>query len=100
MLLILLLVLGVLLVVASLNLDIIPGLTNTAAVVDVAIVGAPRYVAVAAIAEVETLLSEVEALIMGAGQVQAIDTAQVQAIVGARVGRGQTNLVSGKPYIN
>lgn len=98
MLLILLLVLGVLLV-ASLNLDIIAGLTNTAAVVDVAVVGAPRDVAVAAVAEVETLLSEVEALIVGAGQVQAIDAAQVQPIVGAGVGRGQTNLVSGKPYI-
>ena len=76
-LLILLLVLRVLLVVAILNLDIIPWLTNTAAVIDVAVVGAPRYIAVAAIAEVETLLCEVEALIVGAGQIQAIDTAQV-----------------------
>ena len=67
----------VLLVVAILNLDIIPWLTNTAAVIDVAVVGAPRYIAVAAIAEVETLLGEVEALIVGAGQVEAIDTAQV-----------------------
>ena len=99
MLLILLLVLRVLLVVAGLNLDIIPWLTNAAAVVDVAVVGAPRYVAVAAIAEVETLLGEVEALIVGAGQVQAIDAAQVEAVMRARVGRGQTNLVSGKPYI-
>ena len=90
------LVLRVLFAIA-LNIDIISMLTDTAAVV--CVVRAPGYVAVAAVAEVETLLGEVEALIVGAGQVQAIDTAQVQPIVGTRVGRGQTNLFSGKPYI-
>ena len=94
LLLILLLVLRVLFAIA-LNVNIISMLANTAVVVGV--VGAPRYVTVAAVAEVETLLGEVEALVVGAGQVQAIDTAQVQPIVGTRVGRGQTNLVSGKP---
>ena len=92
------LVLRVLFAIA-LNIDIISMLTDTAAVDVVAVSGAPGYVAVAAVAEVETLLGEVEALIVGAGQVQAIDTAQVQPIVGTRVGRGQTNLFSGKPYI-
>ena len=81
--------------VTALNMDIISMLTDTAVVVGV--VGAPGYVTVAAVAEVETLLGEVEALVVGAGQVQAIDTAQVQPIVGTRVRRGQTNLVSGKP---
>ena len=81
--------------VTALNMDIISMLTDTAVVVGV--VGAPGYVTVAAVAEVETLLGEVEALVVGAGQVQAIDTAQVQPIVGTRVGRGETNLVSGKP---
>ena len=66
------LVLRVLFAIA-LNIDIISMLTDTAAVVGV--VGASGYVAVAAVAEVETLLGEVEALIVGAGQVQAIDTA-------------------------
>ena len=72
--------------VTALNMDIISMLTDTAVVVGV--VGAPGYVTVAAVAEVETLLGEVEALVVGAGQVQAIDTAQVQPIVGTRVGRG------------
>ena len=92
------LVLRVLFAIA-LNMDNISMLTDTAAVDVVAVSGAPGYVAVAAVAEVETLLGEVEALIVGAGQVQAIDTAQVQPIVRTRVGRGQTNLFSGKPGI-
>ena len=83
----------------ALNMDNVSMLTDTAAVDVVAVSGAPGYVAVAAVAEVETLLGEVEALIVGAGQVQAIDTAQVQPIVRTRVGRGQTNLFSDKPYI-
>lgn len=77
------------------NLDIISRLTDSAAVV--AILGGSGNVAVVAVAEVETLLAKVEALIVGAGQVQTIDTAQVEAIVGTRVGRGQTNFISGEP---
>ena len=50
-------------------------------------------------AEVETLLREVEPLVVGAGQVQAVDTAEVQPGVGGRVGGREAQLLRGEPDV-
>ena len=43
--------------------------------------------------------AKVETFIMWTGQIQAIDTAEVQPRVGARIWRGQTNLICHKPDV-
>ena len=53
----------------------------------------------AAVAEVEALLTEVESLIVGAGQVQTIHTTEIQPCVVAWVGGRQTNLLCSKPDV-
>ena len=66
--------------------------------VTVAVVAGSGDVGVA-VAQVQTLLGQVETFIVRTGEVQTIDIAQVQTCTGTWVGWRQPNLISCKPDV-